>query len=671
MADFTIASQVGGGGGGGQNAMAGGFNPNSMFQLMQLQQTMQLQRAAEQRAMAAEGRAQALHAPHLATAQTQATAAQLGLKEKLDEKAMSDSFYDLIGKHDDPYAPEVLSGLKKSNPKLYTFMAGRKQEQDKLTAETAEKTVKAATEAFNYAKNSAPLLLANIDRVKDQGTYEKIYDEVAKANKTLTAVLPREYSPENVGVLKNALQSLTTKTTMSLPGGDVVLLDNGKPVGMVDPTAPSGFKPFGPGETPRVPAQAAPAAAPQTMGFSGMNQLAPAGQQAAQSVLQAFPGARITSGLRTPERNAAVGGATRSYHLTGNAIDVVPPAGMPMNVFAAQLQQQLGPQGYTVMYGDPGHLDHVHIQPGNAMNVPRNFNPSVAATDVAAGRPPMGMGAPAGPANAMAPFVAAQLMQQNAMTQPAAPANIAPGLTQPAAAEGRPRREDYPTYGQFVEANKRFEDRQSKLADEERKAGQELETFKRKEEFKASMAEKPKPLTSAQEKKLRDDIATDYKSVQTTIDAMDDVLKTVKRMRDVPDNQKDAILGYTGAYTPTLTSASKQAQTRFNDLKGKVISLGKEAQSLSGAIGSIANQEWGVLASTIASLEPKNMDAKTLNQQLDLIEAKAKGTVNRIKDAYRRQYQEEMGRFGDRFKLPEEPAGGAPSIDDLLKKYGG
>lgn len=44
MADYTIAAQIGG----GQNAMAGGgFNPNSMFQLMQLKQSMDLQRAAE------------------------------------------------------------------------------------------------------------------------------------------------------------------------------------------------------------------------------------------------------------------------------------------------------------------------------------------------------------------------------------------------------------------------------------------------------------------------------------------------------------------------------------------------------------------------------------------------------------------------------------------------
>lgn len=38
-------------------------------------------------------------------------------------------------------------------------------------------------------------------------------------------------------------------------------------------------------------------------------------------------GWRVTSGYRTPAHNAAIGGARKSQHLTGEALDIVPAAG--------------------------------------------------------------------------------------------------------------------------------------------------------------------------------------------------------------------------------------------------------------------------------------------------------------------------------------------------------
>lgn len=67
-------------------------------------------------------------------------------------------------------------------------------------------------------------------------------------------------------------------------------------------------------------------------------------------------GARVTSARRSPERNAAVGGAPNSYHLTGRARDIVPPPGMSM----AQLEQRLRSSGaeFAELINEG---DHIHV----------------------------------------------------------------------------------------------------------------------------------------------------------------------------------------------------------------------------------------------------------------------------------------------------------------------
>jgi hypothetical protein len=70
-----------------------------------------------------------------------------------------------------------------------------------------------------------------------------------------------------------------------------------------------------------------------------------------------LPGERITSTLRTPARNKAVGGVPNSYHLTGQARDSVPPPGMSMADYHAQLKR-LNPGMDVINEGD-----HVHIEP--------------------------------------------------------------------------------------------------------------------------------------------------------------------------------------------------------------------------------------------------------------------------------------------------------------------
>ena len=70
-----------------------------------------------------------------------------------------------------------------------------------------------------------------------------------------------------------------------------------------------------------------------------------------------IPGEQITSTRRSAAHNRAVGGVANSYHLSGKARDSVPPRGMSMNAYAAQLRR-LNPEYEVINEGN-----HVHIEP--------------------------------------------------------------------------------------------------------------------------------------------------------------------------------------------------------------------------------------------------------------------------------------------------------------------
>jgi hypothetical protein len=68
-------------------------------------------------------------------------------------------------------------------------------------------------------------------------------------------------------------------------------------------------------------------------------------------------GEQVTSTMRSPARNKAVGGVANSYHLSGRARDSVPPPGMSMNEYYRRLVA-LNPGLDVINEGD-----HVHMEP--------------------------------------------------------------------------------------------------------------------------------------------------------------------------------------------------------------------------------------------------------------------------------------------------------------------
>jgi hypothetical protein len=135
----------------------------------------------------------------------------------------------------------------------------------------------------------------------------------------------------------NWLRTQDTKTVAVNPGGTVFQLggDTVPQGGM--PATQGGGDPSGSGAS--IPATGA------------------AIERAALSVV---PGAIVTSGKRSREKNAAVGGAPNSYHLTDQARDFVPPKGMSMGQLASQLRAAM--PGFDVI----NEGDHVHVEPAGS-----------------------------------------------------------------------------------------------------------------------------------------------------------------------------------------------------------------------------------------------------------------------------------------------------------------
>jgi hypothetical protein len=168
----------------------------------------------------------------------------------------------------------------------------------------------------------------------------------------------------------------------------------------------------------------------------------------------------------------------------------------------------------------------------------------------------------------------------------------------------------------------------------------------------AAPAKEPaaKPLTAAQEAARRDKLGKEFKSASSALQTTQDVLDSIAAVVSAPGLSRAT--GYSGTMLPSFPEGeAAQAETRLANLKGKVTALGKAAAAASGAIGSIANQEWKILADQIAAIDPVKGKGPLL-EQIGLVEAQALGAMERIQDAYNRQFGEDFERFPQFKDLP-------------------
>jgi hypothetical protein len=195
-----------------------------------------------------------------------------------------------------------------------------------------------------------------------------------------------------------------------------------------------------------------------------------------------------------------------------------------------------------------------------------------------------------------------------------------------------------------------------------------------------------KPMTPVQTAARRDKLGKEFKTAQNALQTTQDVLDSIAFVKNEPGLSRAT--GFTGTLLPSFPEGqAASAETRLKNLEGKVTALGKAQAAASGAIGSIANQEWKILADQIAAID-RSKGTRPLLDQLELVEAQAQGAMERIKDAYQRQFGEDFERFPQFADLPApktsfKPKGAAAAgnasrvstpaaagnIDALLEKY--
>jgi hypothetical protein len=153
-------------------------------------------------------------------------------------------------------------------------------------------------------------------------------------------------------------------------------------------------------------------------------------------------------------------------------------------------------------------------------------------------------------------------------------------------------------------------------------------------------------LNPAQQLKVKTEMAKDFKAVDKTIAETNELLESIDAVRN---SNLERVAGPIDARTFTMTNEGKLAETRFENLKGKVTAIAKTAATMTGAIGSIANQEWQILANQIAVLDLKNGKDPSL-EQIDQLERQAMSIVNRMRDGFSRQYGEYLDELGPQYR---------------------
>jgi len=194
----------------------------------------------------------------------------------------------------------------------------------------------------------------------------------------------------------------------------------------------------------------------------------------------------------------------------------------------------------------------------------------------------------------------------------------------------------------------------------------------------------PAPVTAQQKLARKTELAKAYSKTQTLIDKAynpkEGIISIANKIKMLSRDQKEAITGYSN-YVPSFRESTREADTLFGNLKGVVTALGKDVAAASGAISSMAVQEWTIVADMIAKLDLANMTPRALDAQMDRIIEQVSNATKLAESVYDAQYGDDVKEY-PAFKLRGTPPvrtktpvakGGtmiSPDIDKILKSRG-
>lgn len=159
------------------------------------------------------------------------------------------------------------------------------------------------------------------------------------------------------------------------------------------------------------------------------------------------------------------------------------------------------------------------------------------------------------------------------------------------------------------------------------------------------------PLKPADKFKIEQGLNKSYSTATSLLDTLEDAHDAIQ---NVQGSDLAGATGIPGRLFSLPNSTAATAESRMKTLEGKVTALGKASAASTGAIGTIATQEWKILRDMVTSLDP-NAGDKVYRAALDNVEAQLQGAKNRIRDAYEKAHVDTLKRpeFQQYGALPE------------------